>query len=375
MKIGLITIYQVPNYGSVLQAYATQTLFGNMGVDCDIINYKYPNEWHWQNGACKPRGIRAWVRRFLPSKKTRMLEKFRQQYFNFTQRFNNLDEMAAASWKDYDAFVVGSDQVWNARFVLGDSAFMLSFSPKGKPKYSLASSFASKSVPEQYRDKYRRELSEFAALSVRENNGVEILNKELDIKKPVEVMLDPTLLLSKEDWMKAVPRSAFKKERSYILFYMWDYAFDPKPYIFEVAKHFQEKMGCDVIALEGWKSSEQACGLIMKNRCTASIPEFIDLFANADLVITSSFHGTAFALNFGIPLISIVPDSDGDDRQSSLLKRVGCSGCIIKTGTDVSAINPVFNTATVQHNLTCIRENNMKWIKNSIIQSHVQTNN
>lgn len=370
MKIGLITIYQVPNYGSVLQAYATQKLFEKMGVDCDIINYKYPNEWHWQHGASKHRGLRALIRRFWPSKKTRVLEKFRQNHFHFTRRFNSLDEMVAADWGEYNAFVVGSDQVWNARFVLGDSAFMLSFAPNSKPRFSLASSFAQKSVPEQYLYKYKHELSKFAALSVRENNGVEILNNQLNLKKPVEVLLDPTLLLSKEDWLKTVPRSALKKERPYILFYMWDYAFDPKPYIFEVTKYFQQKMECDVIALEGWKSPEQACGLIMENHSTSTVPEFIDLFANADLVITSSFHGTAFSLNFGVPLISIVPKSNGDDRQESLLESLDCSQCCVTIDTPMSDIDCVYNVDKEQQALQNIRERNTKWIKDNIIQEN-----
>lgn len=367
MKIGLVTIYQVPNYGSVLQAFATQSLFEKLGVDCKIVNYKYPNEWHWQHGAQKPTGLRALVRRILPSKKVRVLDKFRNRYFKLTNRYNSLDELKLADWTDFDAFVVGSDQVWNARFVLGDSTFMLSFTPTDKPRFSLASSFALKTLPECYREKYKRELSRFQALSVREQNGVGIINNELGISDQVEIILDPTLLLSKDDWMSIVPRSRFIKNRPYILFYMWDYAFDPKPYIFEVTKHFQRKMECDVIALEGHRNAELAAGLVMDNRCTSTIEEFIDIFANADLVITSSFHGTAFALNFGIPLISIVPDSDGDDRQSNLLKSVGCADCIVKIGTDVSNINPIYNIAAEHCNLASIRESNIKWIQDNIL--------
>lgn len=369
MRIGLLTIYHVPNYGSVLQAYASQAIFEKMGAACDIINYKYPNEWHWKHGAIKPRGLRAWVRRFVPSKKTLILSRFRHHYFHFTQRFNNLDEMRAADWSRYCAFVVGSDQVWNTRFVLGDSAFILSFAPKSKPKYSLASSFAMKSLPEQYREKYKRELLTFSALSVREKNGVAIINQELRINKPVEVLLDPTLLLSREEWLEAIPRSNFQKKRPYILFYMWDYAFDPKPYIFEVTKYFRQHTGYDIIALEGWKKPEQAYGLIMENRCTSSIPEFVDLFANADLVITSSFHGTAFALNFGVPLISILPDSMDDERQLSLLDSLDCSCCGVKIGTPLPEINPVYNVDDEQGLLDSIRRNNIMWINNNIIQS------
>lgn len=370
MKIGLVTIYQVPNYGSVLQAFATQYLLEHMGVECCIINYKYPNEWHWQHGAQRPHKLRTLVRKLYPSKKTKVLENFRKGYFHFTKRFNSLEELEANDWNDFDAFVVGSDQVWNARFVLGDSVFMLSFAPEGKARYSIASSFALKSLPNHFRDKYSRELSLFSALSVRELNGVGIINDELKIDKSVYIILDPTLLLSKGDWMKAIPRSKLKKTRPYILFYMWSYAFEPRPYIFEVVKYFQQKMNCDVIALEGYAKPENANGLVMENRCSSTIPEFIDLFSKADLVVTSSFHGTAFALNFGNPLVSVIPDYVGDDRQSSLLNSVNCLQCGIKIGSKIEEINPFYDVAKEQKKLVNMRKSNIDWIKNNFLKTN-----
>lgn len=365
MKIGLVTIYQVPNYGSVLQAYATQFLLERLGAECHIINYKYPNEWHWQHGARKPHGLRAFIRKFIPSKKAMVLQRFREKYYRFTSTFHNLDALKNANWDNYDAFVVGSDQVWNARYVLGDSVFMLSFVPSNKPRYSIASSFALKSLPEQYREKYFKELVQFTALSVREQNGVGIINDELNIKKEVNVILDPTLLLSKDDWMKTIPRSTFKKERPYILFYMWTYAFEPRPYIFDVLRFFSEKLDYEIIALEGYTSYKN-CGLQMQNRCSSSIEEFIDIFANADMVITSSFHGTAFALNFGIPLVSIVPDGEADDRQTTLLYSMDCKQSATKIGTNLADINPYYNVMDVQDRLEQHRNNDIDWIKKSI---------
>lgn len=368
MKVGLITIYQVPNYGSVLQAYATQTLIEQLGIKCDIINYKYPNEWHWQNGAIKPNVFRGFIRKILPSKKNKVLNHFRKHFFHLTRQFKSLDELKNADLDLYDAFIVGSDQVWNTRFVLGDSVFMLSFVPDNKPRYSIASSFAQKTLPEQFRDKYKRELSKFSSLSVREQNGINIIENELQINIPVQVILDPTLLLSKKQWLATIPRSNFKKTRPYILFYMWTYAFEPRPYIYEVLKYYQEKMNYDIIALEGYSSPECTCRIKMKDYSCATIPEFIDIFTNADLVITSSFHGTAFALNFGIPLISIIPDNNDDDRQLTLLNSLDCNQCAIKIGTNLSKIDPIYDVTSEQLLLSKIRNNSIHWIKNNIIE-------
>lgn len=375
MKVGLITIYQVPNYGSVLQTYATQFLLESMGVECKVINYRYPNEWHWKHGTKRPTGWKAKIRRLIPSRKIIVLQQFREKYLNFTPLFHNLEEMNKADWSNYDAFVVGSDQVWNARFVLGDSAFMLSFVPDDKPRYSLASSFALKSIPECFREKYFKYLSKFNAISVRENNGMAIIHDELKIHTPVNVILDPTLLLSKEDWLKAISRSNFKKRRPYILFYMLSYAFEPRPYIFKVVKHFQEQINCDIIALEGYTKPNDAEGLVMINMKNSSIEEFIDLFDNADMVITSSFHGTAFALNFGKPLVSIVPDSNGDDRQTTLLCRVGCKHCAIKENTPIREINPNYNANVEQIQLNNIRHINIDWIRQNLLNTAVENDN
>ncbi len=146
---------------------------------------------------------------------------------------------------------------------------------------------------------------------------------------------------------------------------MWAYAFEPRPYIFEVVKHFQKEMNCDVIALEGYTPSEKAEGVVMQNASASTLPEFIDLFANADLVITSSFHGTAFALNFGNPLISIVPDNIGDDRQRTLLTSVGATNGIVNIGKDIKTIQ-INSDKVIQDNLDTIRKRNIEWIDKNI---------
>lgn len=366
MKIGLFTIYQVPNYGSVLQAYATQCILEKLGHECTIINYRYPNKWHWSQGAPHPNKLKRIFRTIYPSRKTRVLDRFRQKYYHLSRCFRNLDELNNADWSNYDAFIVGSDQVWNPRFMKGDKAFMLSFVPTDKARYSIASSFATDSLPDNLRLKYYKELTQFSAISVREPSGISIIQKEIGLKCPVEVVIDPTLLLSKEEWLSLIPRSSFYKKRPYILFYMWTYAFEPRPYIFEIVRYFQKQMDCEIIALEGFASPEKSGGIVMQDASTSTIPEFIDLFANADLVITSSFHGTAFAINFGCPLISIVPDNVGDNRQAALLKSVGAENCIVKKGNSIHEITPYYKDS-VEKMLTKFRNSNIKWISQNIV--------
>ena len=368
-KVGLITIYHVPNFGSVLQTYATQEVIRKLGYECVVLQYKYPNEWHYAQGRLCP-SIKFRVGRLLGlrpiHRKVNKLETFRKRFLNFSRPYASLDVMKDEDWSGFHAVAVGSDQVWNARFTLADSAFMLSFLPKGVRRISIASSFASKSLPVEVRDKYRKYLSRFDALSVREQNGIDIVNQELGLDCNPAIVLDPTLLLSREEWLSLIPRSKFVKKKKYILLYMLTYAFEPRPYIFKVLKHMSEKYDYEIFALEGYKPADQAEGVVMKDKTDSSISDFIDLFANADMVVTSSFHGTAFAVNFGIPLVSIIPNDKGDDRQSSLLRQVGLEDCIVPIGTDLGTIMPYYNKDYIENNLSKIRNNCLDWIKERI---------
>lgn len=365
-KIGLVTIYQVPNYGSVLQCYATQKVLTDLGHDCRLIRYKFPNDWHFKQGLTKTSSFRRLFRKFFPKKKDRVLDTFRNNYYNFTKQYKSLEELCREDWSSYDCFVVGSDQVWNTKFTCGDVFFLLAFTPKGKGRFAIASSFASKHLPEAFHTIFKDELSKFSAISVRENNGLDIIRKDLSINKPVTVVLDPTLFLTKNEWMSICKLSRPTPQKPYILFYMWTYAFEPRPYIYEVAKYFQDKLDCDVISLEGFEENHYTQSMRMQNRTDASIEEFLELFDNAKLVITSSFHGTAFSLNFGKPFISVVPDNNEDDRQTSLIKEFGLTNCIARIGQDISSLNPYYDVVEEQNKLTMLRESSLAWINGNI---------
>lgn len=370
MKLGLITIYHVPNFGSVLQAFATQAVLEKMGHECQIIRYCYPNEWHYQHGFERPKMLKSIARKIFHAIKgvKDYKDDFRSEFFHYTREYKNLDDLCREDWSNFDVFVVGSDQVWNPRFLIGDSAFMLSFVPNNKPRFSIASSFATDKLPNEYKEKYKEHLSKFKALSVREQNGVDIINNQLGIDKEVFVCLDPTLLLSKEEWLSLIPRSNFRKKRPFILYYMWSYAFEPRPYIYEVVEHYRQQIdNCDVIALTGYSMTESSVRKDWIDAGNSTIPEFIDLFNNADMIITSSFHGTAFAINFGKPLISVVPGT-GDDRQSSFLKQVGCNKSIAIVGSSIDDLAPYYEVSEMEIHLNLIRERCIKWLKDNISQ-------
>ena len=373
MKIGLVTIFQVSNYGSVLQAFATEQVLNRMGHVCRIVNYTYPNKWHESKGAQRKKnslkGLLGYLLGLTPYyRRLKHLSTFRKHSLTLTKRYPEYGALCNEDWSEYDCLAVGSDQVWNTRFQLGDPTFLLKFTKHSMRKISIASSFASKSVGQGFEKEFRDELSTFDFLSVREKNGVDIINTYLQIKKSVDVLLDPTLLLSSSEWIQAIKPQHSDTRKPYILWYVLFYAFEARPYIFEVCKYFQQKMGIEtVIALEGFTPYEN-CQIKMKNAEDSSIPEYLALFQNAELVITSSFHGTAFAVNFGKPLISVVPRGDADDRQSTLLKSLGLESCIASIHKDFFELNPYYNFDIEQKNLEYLRKQSLVWIRNATKQ-------
>lgn len=368
MKVGIITIYNVPNFGSVLQAYATQKVLEALGHDAEIIQYVYPNK--LQKKTLK--NIKSLIY-FLTAKygivsqqrKSLKLKQFRHSKFNFTKPFLSYSELKLYNWDHYDALIVGSDQVWNTRFTNGEPAFLLSFAPDNKKRFSIASSFSSDKVDAKFELLFRNELIKFSAISVREKEGRTIIRNQLGINKDVFICLDPTLLINRQDWLCHFPSSR-KQTKPYILYYMWAYAFDPRPFINNVVSYFVKKTKIDiVIALEG-APKHYIDGIHYINKEDSTIPEFLELFANASLVITSSFHGTAFAINMGIPLVSVVPNNGKDSRQSNLLNMVGASNCIVNASMDLESIDPNYNIIEVQNKLADARKNCINWIETNI---------
>ena len=367
-KIGLITIWNVPNYGSVLQAYATQVLIEKQGYKCDIINYHYPNRWHYQQGLRKPSIIGKIGRLFgiKPAhRKYNKLARFRKRNFHFSRKYDSLDALKGEDWSDYSVIAVGSDQVWNYKFTKADSAFMLSFVPNSVKRISIASSFAVDSIPLDLRQKYKDELQKFSALSIREKNAFKIMHDELDIASNVQLLLDPTLLIDKHQWIKLVNKSKYSTKK-YILLYMLTYAFDPRSCVFEILKYYQDKLGYDIYVLEGYVKIKNVSGLRVKDMTDSGINDFLDLFNNAELVVTSSFHGTAFAVNFGKPLVSVVPPNKEDDRQTTLLTALGLEHCIVNANSSLNDVNPYYDVNKTLEALEIMRQNAKAWLSSAL---------
>ena len=256
---------------------------------------------------------------------------------------------------------MGSDQVWNPIHMKGDDTFLLGFLSSDAYKISFSSSFAIKTLPYELENKYKELLKRFKFISVREKNGQELI-KNL-IGRKVSITLDPTLMLNRTDWgrLTATCPNKFKQEK-YIVLYIQNYAFNPAPYIYELLINLQKETGLKVYSLSHIPS-------IYQNENTeimidASPITFLQVFEGASYVVTSSFHGTAFALNFTVPLFSVVSNkATEDDRQVSLLKSLGLEKCIIKMGMPFKLSEEIiYDKIEVLTRLESLRKESMNYL-------------
>lgn len=375
-------MHKVLNYGSALQAYALQKKITDLGYECEIIDYIYPNVEHQLYA--NPNGIPEkkqtlktsliplvlYLKNVLKGKikanryKKHLFETFYSDNYILSDKTYHTRLVLENEPPEYDIYLTGSDQVWNAKYIGYDTSFMLHFAKNRSPKISYAASFSSKHIPNNYLSIYSKELSKYCHLSVREATGIDII-KNLTGKN-AELVCDPTLLLTKSNWESFVSKSRFNHKGKYLLVYILDYAYDPYPYIYDRIKELNSELNLPIVLLSGHKKD------VLKNARDANWAgpyEFIDLFFNASFVITTSFHGTCFALNFNIPLCAVARDlSDYDSRIYSLLKRVGKESSIIVYNEKISDVASFINRATYRNcdKLDEFRRDSINYLKTSL---------
>ena len=333
-------MHKVLNYGSALQAYALQHVIEKMGHDVEIIDYIYPNEYHMKfihKRSVISRLISYTIellRGFPRHKRIKAFREFINDNLKLSLTYNSKEELYNNPPK-YDVYMTGSDQVWNPKCIHEDTSFMLSFTDSPN-KVAFSASIAKGEIPEQYKDLYSRELKKFKQIYVRERRGAELI-KSLIGYKP-KVVLDPTLLLETKDWKALAQKSKIELKEPYILIYVLEYSFNVYPYMYQLIKYIQHQMDMKLVVMG--MSIRHARKLSNKQILhDASVYDFVKIFSNASLVITDSFHGTAFSLNLNVPFYSVVNNIENtDSRIIDLLNMVGDKSRIIRKGEDFTKI-------------------------------------
>jgi len=324
-------MHKVLNYGSVLQAYALQHTLFKMGYDNEIIDYQFPKVMP-QKLTIKStfHSIFIFLRNaiigFPVEKSRKKFDSFCMENYTMSKLKYN-DVSIQETPPSYDVYMTGSDQVWNPRHVKNDTSFLLSFAPTGMAKVSYASSFACDTLPDEYREIYKKYLNQYDYITVRESTGIKIV-EDLTGKEAF-LCCDPTLLLNKNEWDNIESKSKLNIKEKYILVYALYYMFDPYPELLDIISNVQNTLGYKVIYLNGRK--EDAFRKNSKVFKSGGPEDFLYLIKHAEFVITTSFHGTVFSLQYERPLYAIVKEIDSSDsRITSLLRQVGQEKSIIQ---------------------------------------------
>lgn len=365
--VGIITMHCVVNHGSALQTWATQEVIRRLGYDASIIDYRYPNEFHPKHRnliKAIPQFILHLLQGFPQQKKRRYYEKFWKEHFKLTEPFPSKKSIMKRP-PLFDVYVAGSDQIWNPQHTNGDGTYFLDFVPSGRKKISYASSFSRAQLDADYEEKVHKWLQSFDAISVREENGKKIIDNFLPGK--AVVTLDPSLLLTQQDYQPLINQSSFKTDEPYILVYCLKYMYNPYPYASQFIEEAARQTGMKIICVDFTALQKIHAPSVYNFHDGLGPSEFLWLFANAEMVITTSFHGTAFALNFGKSVYSIVKGRDfGDDRMKSILDLCGVPERAIPMGATNVKFDTTIDNNRIQKKLTQLRDSSLSYLKSNL---------
>ena len=330
MKIGIVTLYGNTNYGNRLQNYAIQEILRQRGYEVETLVCKK------NTAKNRLRKVYHGVMSPLGEKKSRRMSRFNR--FNkemvptrvIAEKNGLLPERIA---REYDFFVTGSDQVWNPNIRLHEKDnFFLRFA-RPEQRICLAPSIAAEEIPPSCMTEYQIGLAGFPYLSCRERSGAQLISRITG--RACENIIDPTLALDAQVW-RSFSKPVCQKRRYILLFFLGAVS----DQIRRLVRREAQERDLDVVEL----SSVQDPHFV-------STPEnFVWLIDHAELVLTDSFHGTAFALNLNTPFYVFNRDARKENerrivsRITSLTETFGLSDRYVKDTLQVLDFSCSFET-------------------------------
>ena len=308
MKIGIITIHKSPNYGACLQAYALWKYIEQQGHDCEIIDLYRPYQDEYvpskrfkpmrQNTSFVSR-CKQTIKKMLGIKKRKVEKlfsdnaKLKFDEFNsqikYSRAYKGIDELYANP-PIYDLYVSGSDQLWNPTQPYCLEPYFLTFVSNGGRKISYATSIGITDLTDEETRKFKDWLSSYDAISVRELQAKKLLESFIT-DHVISQVPDPTFLLGVEDWKKLAVNPDINGK--YILLFTLQWS----PVLVEYCKRLSAESGLQLVVLTQIQPQNTDEGYIPVT--DAGPKEFIGYIANAEMVITNSFHCTVFSIITG----------------------------------------------------------------------------
>ena len=376
-RVGLCLSYRHTNYGTLLQAFATQRAIDRLGYTTEIIDYVPGNDPHkrYTPGAFLQRNVtnklfEAYQKRTVSTEESEIFtenrrmrlqaaESFRSAYLHSLIRCNGFGE-ARENSKRYAAVLVGSDQVWNPR-TSTSNYFTLRFVADGVKRISYATSMGVSKWPWYLRGEAREFLKKMDRISVREQSASQIIRALTD--RNVQIVCDPTCLLTKEDWAQQIPCRDFGTE--YILLYFLGKIPECAR---ELAARLSEQQGIpqwEIMSTESHESRRTAERILVGT----SVEEFLNLIRRASFVLTDSYHGMMLSLIHQKPFYVFYRFRENTQYQRNAriddaLERFGIPDRLVHAGNIVSAESMQYSEVTER--LLEFRKHSMDYLQSAL---------
>lgn len=342
MKVALAINYDYHDYGGMLQAFATQRFLEKQGIDSDAINFDNVKgdisrrKWKYFLSNMmdisivkeKSRLIEKKIRQKTNARlKAQMAErdnafdKFCTSHFKVSRPFDSWEDMAESSQKEYDAVIVGSDQLWLPSNVMADY-YTLNWVPRNVKKIAYATSFGIGNIPQKYKEMYRQYLIRIDYLSARETSGQEIISELTD--RSVPLVNDPALLLDANGWDEVIKDKPIINDKYIFCYFMGD-----NPEQRDFVKRLAKEKGLKIVALlhldQFIETDEHYADYTPWDISPA---DFVNLVKYAEYVCTDSFHGTVFSILYSRNFFTFKrfnkkASLSTNTRITSLLTRIG----------------------------------------------------
>ena len=325
-KAGILTFHRASNYGAILQTYALQKTIENLGYSSEIIDYraKAIEKIHNPKYISINKGIKELYLFPIKLIKYKKFSDFRKKYIKLSKQVD--DKSIANIVSDYSVLITGSDQVWNSYYSEKDVNFFLPF-PLPVRKYSYAVSLGDSYDIAWTKDILTNYGNEIKTISLRETSDQKFVSDVTG--KECRIDVDPTLLLTKNEWLEIAKKPKVKKP--YILIYTLAHS----PSLVQAAREMAIKTGMNIVFL----SSSFTHDLKIKKTRFSAPEEFVGWFSEASFIFTNSFHGTAFSIIMNKPfLISQNAILGVNKRSTDLIHQLEIENRVLSENTDMEHI-------------------------------------
>jgi hypothetical protein len=365
MRVALLNFhFSNNNYGAVLQAAALQYVLSKINVQAENIDISIEYNFFVLRALKKIKNYYEAYKKNIVFRNTKVFEEFRNQWINRTNvKFYSMKDLYEFKF-DYDAYIVGSDQVWRPKYIKKFySAYFLSFVPENTKKIAYAASFGLDFWEERDNKILTKKVSswlrKFDVISVREKSGKAIC-KELCGIEP-EHVIDPTLLAGKDFFNKIIKEKRTPKQSENIVYYKLDSTNDFQVFLEQIEK---------ILGIESeniYHNRIQKKNLIIKEYL--EVPLFLAKIRDAKLVVTDSFHCICFAILFNKPFVYYPNENRGLTRVNSLFESLKIKNLFFTKNSNVKDIlcnSFSLNYLKINKLILSLQKNSFCFLKNNL---------